>query len=169
MTSGEDFSTTARAAELEVAISEAAVADAAVILALQRLAFESEARLHDDWTIPPLTQTLDGLVADFADRVFLKAEANGRIVGAVRAMQVEDTCFVERLIVHPDAQGRGIGGKLLGHIEARFPTARRYELFTGHRSAGNLAFDARRGDRPFREQPVNERLRLVFMEKRREG
>ena len=38
----------------------------AAILALQKLAYESEARLYDDWKLPPLTQTLDSLQAEFA-------------------------------------------------------------------------------------------------------
>lgn len=39
---------------MAVAVSE----DAAAILALQKLAYQSEARLYDDYSLPPLTQTL---------------------------------------------------------------------------------------------------------------
>jgi hypothetical protein len=46
---------------LPVKIMPALDADAEEILDLQRLAYESEARFYEDWTIPPLTQTLEQL------------------------------------------------------------------------------------------------------------
>jgi hypothetical protein len=39
-------------------ITQAAAADAAEILALQKLAYQSEAAIYQDYSIPPLTQTL---------------------------------------------------------------------------------------------------------------
>ena len=59
-------------------ISEAFVEDAAVILALQQVAYQSEAKIYNDFRIPPLTQTLEELKNDFANAVFLKAEIQGR-------------------------------------------------------------------------------------------
>jgi hypothetical protein len=55
--------------------------DAAVILELQKLAFQSEAQFYDDFCIPPLTQTLDELTKDFAEKTFLKVEIQDKIVG----------------------------------------------------------------------------------------
>ena len=43
------------------------------ILALYRRCSTSEARLYDDWTIPPLTQTRETLVTEFATPVTLVA------------------------------------------------------------------------------------------------
>jgi hypothetical protein len=54
-------------------IMSADPADAGDILALQRLAYQSEARLYGDWDIPPLTQTLAELRAEFATLLVLKA------------------------------------------------------------------------------------------------
>lgn len=42
-------------------ITAASPADAAAILALQKLAYQSEARLYNDFSIPPLLQTLEEL------------------------------------------------------------------------------------------------------------
>ena len=36
--------------------------EAAQILTLQRLSYRTEAALYDDWTLPPLTQTLRELL-----------------------------------------------------------------------------------------------------------
>lgn len=149
-------------------IETAGIADAAQILALQKLAYVSEAKLHGDWSLPPLLQTLPQIQAQFADHVFLKARREGLVVGSVRGVMQGHTCLVGRLIVHPDLRRQGLGSRLMAGIEARFTQARRYELFTGHKSAGNLRLYQGLGYREFERRPVNERLTLVFLEKIKE-
>jgi len=146
-------------------ITSATDDDARGILALQHLAYQTEAAIYDDNTLPPLQETLTDLHARFGDRRFLKAVDGDRIVGSVRGFQEADTCFVERLIVHPEYRRRGLGTALLNEIEAAFPTARRFELFTGTKSESNIRLYERLGYRAFRRQQVNEKVALVFMEK----
>ena len=146
-------------------IKTAIIEDAAAILVLQRLAYQSEAAIYDDFTIPPLTETLEDLKSRFHDRHFLKAIEDERIVGSVRAFQDGVGCHVERLIVHPDYRRRGIGTALLNMIETCFPAARRFELFTGHKSESNIRLYERIGYRAFRQERANEKVSLVFMEK----
>ncbi len=57
-----------------VSIVTAGVEDAEEILALQHLAYQSEAALHDDYSIPPLSQTLSEIRAQFSGFSFLKAK-----------------------------------------------------------------------------------------------
>jgi len=147
-------------------ITPATVADAAEILALQKLAYQSEAAIYQDYAIPPLNQTLSEITAELQSRFFLKAVAAGRLQGSVRAHLYQGTCHIGRLIVHPACQNRGLGTKLMRKIEACFPQARRYELFTGHLSARNLYLYQKLGYLPLRRQPVSEKLTMVFMEKR---
>ena len=149
------------------AIMPAIIEDAEAILVLQRLAYQSEAAIYDDVTLPPLIETLDDLKARFHDRRFLKVVENDRIVGSLRAFQNGDTCHLERLIVHPDERRRGIGTALVHHIETLFPTARRFQLFTGHKSESNIRLYERVGYRVFRREKVNEKVSLVFMELKR--
>jgi hypothetical protein len=66
-------------------IETADVNDAQEILDLQKLAYQSEAAIHDNYMIPPLTQSLEEMEQDFPTQLFLKAVVNGRIVGSVRA------------------------------------------------------------------------------------
>jgi ribosomal protein S18 acetylase RimI-like enzyme len=150
---------------MNVTIQTARVEDVAAILALQQLAFRSEAELNQDWSIPPLVQTLDEMGADFRRFTFLKAERGGQIVGSARAEQSGDTCAIGRVIVHPDCQRQGLGGRLMQAVEARFPLARRYELFTGEKSVGNIRFYERLGYRIFRRERLTGKVMLVFMEK----
>jgi len=150
-----------------IRIASATADDAAEILKLQRLAYESEARLYGDWTLPPLVQTLPSLLDEFAASVVLKAMDGERLVGSVRARETEGRCDIGRLIVDPQRQGRGIGTLLMRHIESRFPRARAFELFTGSRSEGNLRLYERLGYRRIREKVLSPDVTLVFMEKLR--
>ena len=141
--------------------------DAAEILALQKLAYQSEAAIWNDYTIPPLTQTLENLQAQFADHIILKAVDNGEIIGSVRGKQENGTCYIGRVIVHPDRQNRGIGTQLMAAIEAAFPAARRFELFTGQKSERNLYLYQKLGYCIFKEEPLNECVIIVYLEKHR--
>ena len=139
--------------------------DAEEILALQKLAYHSEAELYGDFSLSPLRQTLDEIQADFEKEVFLKAVLSEEIVGSVRGRQVGESCLVSRLVVNPVYQNLGIGKKLLQTIGDYFPEAKRFELFTGHRSRRNIYFYQKQGYKVFRTEPVNERRSRVFMEK----
>ena len=150
---------------LPVIITQAVIEDAAEVLSLQKLAYQSEADIYQDYSIPPLIQTLAEIKAEFDSRLFLKVTTAGRIIGSVRAYLQDETGYIGRLIVHPDFQNRGIGTKLMQAIEQQFPLAKRYELFTGGRSEGNLYLYQKLGYKIFRRERVTERLELVFLEK----
>ncbi len=149
-------------------IEQASAEDAKEILDLQKLAYQSEAAIYNDYTIPPLTQTLEEMEADFEKQVFVKATIDGKIIGSVRGHLNEGTCFIGRLIVHPDFQNRGIGTRLLNEIERIFIQARRFELFTGNRSERNLHLYQKQGYEPFKTEMIAEELVIVFLEKYRE-
>jgi GNAT superfamily N-acetyltransferase len=151
--------------DLSLAITRATPEDAQEILDLQKLAYQSEAAIYQDYTLPPLTQTLPEMEAELQSQVFLKAMAAGRIVGSVRAYLQQETCGIGRLIVHPDYQNRGLGKELMGKIEACFPQAQRYKLFTGHRSERNLYLYQKLGYRRVSSEKISEKLALVFLEK----
>ena len=148
-------------------VEQATIEDAQEILALQKLAYKSEAEIYNDFTIQPLHQTLEEIRAEFADQRFLKFCEKGRIAGSVRVYVKEGTYFIGKLIVHPECQNQGIGTKFLEEIENAFNHVERYELFTGHKSRKNLYLYEKNGYRIFRRQEVTDDLTLVFMEKYR--
>jgi ribosomal protein S18 acetylase RimI-like enzyme len=148
-----------------VQIGTATRSEAPAILRLQHVAYESEARLYQDWSIPPLHETLEQLEQAFAASVILAARLNGELVGAVRGKQSQERCAVGRLIVRPDLQGQGIGRALMQRLEAEFVAIRCFELFTGARSERNIRLYESLGYRPCRSQVVSDQLTLVWMEK----
>ena len=119
-------------------IETADINDAAQILLLQKEAFQSEAKAYNDFEIPPLTETIDELKQLFKNHIFLKATVDGKIVGSVRASLNNGTCHIGRLVVDPKFQNQGIGKKLLCEIERKCASCKRFELFTGIKSAKNI-------------------------------
>ncbi|MGY6209338.1 GNAT family N-acetyltransferase [Cytobacillus firmus] len=90
-------------------IIEAKIGDAVKILSLQKLAYRSEAELYGDFNIEPLKQTVSDVEKAFEDYLIIKYIEDGELVGSVRAYQEDETCYIGKLMVHPDFQNKGIG------------------------------------------------------------
>jgi GNAT superfamily N-acetyltransferase len=146
-------------------IERAEFEDLQTILLLQRLAYQSQARLCSDFSIPPLTETLEEVRSVYPSLVMLKAvDENGVIIGSVRGRPDGDTCLVGRLFVHPEHQGKGLGTRLLLEIEASCPKPR-YELFTSNLSVDNIRLYERMGYVRFKEESHPTGYKLVYLEK----
>ena len=135
--------------------------NAGELLTLQRAAYMSEAQLYNNPFLPPLVQTLADLTEELAGPC-LGIRVGSRLVGAVRWTLRDGTAHVGRLVVAPDMQGKGIGTRLLRAVETA-SGVKRFALFTGHLSAGNLRLYQREGYAIMRSEPVNDRLELVHL------
>jgi ribosomal protein S18 acetylase RimI-like enzyme len=134
-----------------VSIQPAEFHDLQVILALQYLAYQSEAELCNNPNIPPLTQTFEELAQEYRSGIMLKAIGDDQtLVGSVRAYVKEGTLYIGKLIVRPDQQGQGIGTGLLLAIE---------------KSVRNIALYERLGYRIFKEKAITPDLKFVYLEK----
>jgi ech hydrogenase subunit C len=149
----------------EIGIRLANIKEAQEILALQKLAYQSEAEIYNDYSLAPLTQTLEELKEDFGNKVFLKAVMNKQLIGSVRGYLENNTCYISRLMVNPLYQNLGIGRKLLGRIERYFHAAKRYEVFTWHDSKRNIFFYKKNGYKMFKREKLSEIRDSVFLEK----
>jgi ribosomal protein S18 acetylase RimI-like enzyme len=127
-------------------IRRAEPGDAGEVLTVQRAAFVTEAQLHDDVHMAPLTQTLDEVRAAIDISTVLVATDGPRIVGSVRARLTDGTWHIGRLVVVPDLQGRGIGSALIAEIERQAPAeAVRFTVETGPKSEPNVRLYERHG------------------------
>jgi len=143
-----------------LAISRAVLQDADAILALQRLAYQSEAKLYNDWSLPPLTQSLESLLEEFASSVILRP----RQASALWAHKSEGC---ERHLYNRKVSGSSRFPRprhwlrLLKNIEASFPDASKYELFTGSRSQANIRLYQRHGYTISHTQAVSPTVSLT--------
>ncbi len=139
--------------------------DAAAILAIQKLAFESEALACDEWDIPPLQETVDMVREHIETAVVLKALEDGQLIGSIRGLPRDGACFIRALGVAPNAQGRGIGSALLGAIERAHPDVSAFELNTNQRMAANVRFYLRHGYAIVETQRLSPKITLELMRK----
>jgi len=148
-----------------ITITEAGPDDAWDILAVQRRAFAPQGELYDDPALPPLVETEETIRKNFESYTILKAVREGKIVGAVRGKMKGRNCRIGRLSVEPALQDHGIGKLLMEEIESRFPKARAFELFTGHKSEKTIALYKKLGYEIVRTKRESGTLTLVFMKK----
>jgi ribosomal protein S18 acetylase RimI-like enzyme len=148
-------------------ITRSSVSDLPEILAIQKKAFRSEAELYQNFNIEPLTQTLSELEEECREKVVLKAVIDGKIVGSIRANTYEEGCWVNKLIVLPEFQRRGIGEKLLREIENYFPEAIKFTLGTGANSESNIRLYTKVGYHIVGRTTFEGGVEAVIMEKKK--
>lgn len=147
-------------------IYNAELKDLPDILELQYLAYQSEAKLHNNYSIQPLVQTLEEVEQEYYKGSILKGiNRDGTIIGSIRGYVEGNTLYIGKIIVHPDWQGKGYGGQLLRAIEQIYPN-KRYELYTSDKSTKNIGIYEHLGYIRFKEKTVEPGLNLVYLEKK---
>jgi ech hydrogenase subunit C len=148
-------------------INRANQKDIPEILALQKIAYRSEAELYGDDSVPALGQTMEEITIDFDRMIFLKAVVNGKIIGSIRGCRDGDIAHISRVIVHPYFQRRGLATRLIKQIEQEVGDVRLYEGFTGHQSLRNIHLYEKMGYRQVRTEPFTSTVNWVYMQKER--
>ena len=146
-------------------IVKATTDDAQTILDIQKVAYLSEAEMYNNYQIAPLIEEIDETREDFEKKTILKAVVNGEIVGSVRGDENEGTVYVQRLMVHPDYQNKGIAKKLMLGLEDYFPTCERFDLYTGSQSLGNIHLYKSLGYEQYKLETIRENIEFVFLAK----
>ena len=146
-------------------VREAAREESAAIAEIIRVAFQEIAdRIGID--IPPLHESAQDVLATFdAGDAVLAAEADGRLVGTVRCETLEgNSVMARRLAVLPESRRTGIAHALMSALEAAYPQARRFELFTGAGAVGAVRLYESLGYHLI-DPPHPMEFPLVYMEK----
>ena len=145
-------------------ILEAKIEDAPIILQIQKEAYISEAELHNESSIPPLTQCLAELESEINNKCILKIVLNDQIIASGQVKLNGSTSYIGRMAVKIDFKGMGTGSKLLSALELFYPKANQVELFTGINSKANLGMYERRGYRRIKEEVLGKTT-VVFLGK----
>jgi len=150
-------------------IKKANFSDLEGILDLQKLAYISEAKLYEDYSIEPLKQTIKDIQKEYENGIILKTLNNDfNIIGSIRAYKVNHTVFIQKLIVHPDFQNNGIGQRLLEAIEKYFiaiDSNIEFKLFTGYKSSKNIYLYKKSGYIEFKSEKISKNLKFTHLKK----
>ncbi|MEH0582006.1 MULTISPECIES: GNAT family N-acetyltransferase [Streptomyces] len=154
---------------MSVTISVATEQDVEQIFRLQYLCFQSEAALYGNYRIDPLVQSLDSVRQELATDCVFVARLGDEVVGSVRGRLTEDgAAAIGKLCVHPRLQGHGIGARLLRAAESALAEergAKKFRLFTGHRSEGNLRLYRRVGYETVGTSEGTDGVLMIVLEK----
>jgi ribosomal protein S18 acetylase RimI-like enzyme len=174
MTDSTDILSEARAAaeQAGVSIREASQADLDLAVSVQHGGFSRMALTLgiDPLDLPPVRETLDEVrrLHEEGMRVFIAvvpSDGGERVVGTVRGLLRDDaTVEIGRLAVDDEFLRRGIARALMLGLEAAFPNACRFELYTGSEATGPLALYAQLGYRIYAREHFEE-WTLVRLEK----
>jgi len=149
----------------KVLIKKACFNDLEEILKLQKLAYISEAEIHENYSIKPLKQTLKEVQEDFKKGLILKAmDESNKIIGSVRSCKINNIVSIEKLMVHPHYQNKGLGRKLLETIENYYPNEN-FELFTSHKSEKNLYLYEKLGYKEYKHEKISEDFYFIHLKK----
>lgn len=151
-------------ASFDYKVKKATLSDLETILFLQKCCYLLEADLYNDYSISPLTQTLDSIKKDFEKQTIYKLDYKGEIIGSIRAFVQNGTCFIGRLVVGKKYQNRGFGKLLIDTIEKDFGYVNRFELFTGYKSLKNLYLYKKLGYVEYKIERLNN-LEIKYLEK----
>jgi len=150
-------------------IKKAELYDLKEILKLQKLAYISEAELYDDFSIEPLKQSIDEIINEHENGIILKALTDDyNIIGSIRGYKHKRTVYINKLVVHPDYQNKGIGGNLLKSIEKHFIDIGfidEFKLFTGYKSLKNIYLYKKLGYIKFKCEKISENLEFIHFKK----
>lgn len=116
--------------------------------------------------LPPLSEQLDDVLTLYASgtRFFVAVDALGAVIGSVRASEHDGLVEIGRLVVDDGWERRGVATALMDLLEASYPAARCFELFTGHDAVAALTLYEARGYVVCRRQALDG-VQLVWLQK----
>lgn len=148
-----------------ISIAKAKLSDAPEIWRIQKSSFEGQAKIYNNYKLPPLVQTLESLKDEFENKVFLKAEFDGKIIGSVRFTVDRNEIEIERLIVDPNFQNQGVGTVLMKGVEQIVDKKVTLKLFTGIKSSRNIHLYQKLGYKIYTQSETPQGIGLLHMQK----
>lgn len=136
---------------MPIQLREARFEELPAVLGVQHRAFARVASEFglDPQLLEPIRENVTELQAlhEGGTRFLVAVEQGGAIVGSVRGEELDGTVLVGRLVVDDGWTRQGIARALMEALEASYPHARRFRLFTGADARIPLALYANLGYR----------------------
>lgn len=149
-------------------VREATKMDLTSVVGVQRRAFTRVAAQLSlpAQRLPPLTEQHDDVLRlyESGTRFFVAEDASGAVVGSVRASERDSLVEIGRLVVDDGWERRGVATALMDLLEASYPAARCFELFTGEDAVAALTLYGARGYVVSRRQAMDG-VQLVWLQK----
>ena len=118
------------ASELDaVTVRLASDADSAAIADVLFAAFSKFEHEYTPESFAIVTPSADEVATRFVEGPLWVAERNGKVVGTVSATTEPDGMYIRSMAVGPDAQGLGIGHKLLDAVDEYFQSSELDRIF----------------------------------------
>ncbi len=153
---------------MDVYLEEVRPEDVGELLTLQHAAAIQKSVKHSVPVPPEPTQTPDELRAELENCVAVKAMIGRRMVGSVRMRVEGETGYLNKLLVAPVFQGRGIGTMLMREIEIRAPlSVRRFVVSISHKSVRTISLYKWLGYTEFKREETPDGAWIISMEKQR--
>ncbi|MDR2459357.1 MAG: GNAT family N-acetyltransferase [Deltaproteobacteria bacterium] len=150
---------------LTFTLRKAIFKDLKKILHVQQLAFLSEAQSLGDFSISPLTQTLESVAEDFLqNEIIVAIDASGKVIGSIRGKRKEEGTLISRLSVAPKCQKNGIGKSLIVAMEELLPSWR-YYLFTSSKNYPALELYNKLGYKKYKQEDYSPTILFYHLEK----
>lgn len=149
----------------QLKIEHALETDLDEVLLLQKICFEVDISLFNDFTIEPVKSTKEEIIDEFKNKTILKVVYKDKIIGSVRGHIEKNICQITKLIVHPDFENIGIGKKLIESIENEFNKCESYEMFTRKESYKNVKIYKSIGYVPYKEELFLEKYNMIYLRK----
>jgi GNAT superfamily N-acetyltransferase len=150
------------------ALVKLSVEDAADVHALHVAAYAKE-NYRANKHLPDLEQPLALLIEKLEDPTMVfygLRDGSGELVAAICGSIDSETATVERLCVHPAAQGKGYATQLLSELEHVVPAhVREFRLFTGQEDAEKHQFYNKLGYLDVRHENMDAGYTIIQMKK----
>lgn len=152
---------------MDLKITRTKMNEAETLLNIQKEAFQSDLKKYKDYDSSPAAEPLDFFKYKLEHSLHYTIFLNGKISGGICLVKITDTHYrLFRIFLSPNLQNRGLGSKVLTHIEKKFPQVKEWSLDTPKDNARTRHFYEKFGYKKTKEFKVNDRLTLIEYEKK---
>ncbi|MBM7615879.1 GNAT family N-acetyltransferase [Alkaliphilus hydrothermalis] len=151
---------------MELLIKRTNLDEVEELLEIQKSAFHEALERYQDYDTSPATEAKERLQYKIQHYHHYTIYMDDELIGGaeVRIKSVSH-CYLNRIYVNPTHQGKGIGKKVMLHLEGLYPQATTWSLNTPHMEYRNHYLYEKMGYRKIGEEAFSDKMNLFYYEK----